>query len=38
MATPATGRERMGLVIYFIVLYLFFDLVRPGFVGISQKS
>jgi O-antigen ligase len=32
MGIPATGRESMGLVIYLVMLYLFFDLVRPGFV------
>ncbi len=32
MGTPATGHERIGLVSYLIMLYLFFDVVRPAFV------
>jgi O-antigen ligase len=32
MGTPATGRERTGLVVYLVMLYLFLDIVRPAFV------
>src|SRR5262245_44487077 len=32
MATPAAEQEKIGLVVYLIMLYMFLDLVRPAFV------
>ena len=35
--TPTTGHERIGLVVYLVMLFLFFDVVRPAFVWHFQK-
>jgi hypothetical protein len=32
VGTPATGHERIGLVVYLVMLFLFFEVVRPAFV------